>query len=75
MSSIAFIASQGVINAVSPFIMMELVKRADIRAALRLPNNTFSENAGTNAGSDLIILQKHTENKALSTDEKKSLKQ
>ena len=56
MSSIAFIASQGVINAVSPFIMMELVKRADIRAALRLPNDTFSENAGTDAGSDLIIL-------------------
>ena len=66
---VAFIASQGVMNAGSPFIRMELVKRADLVAALRLPNNTFSENAGTDAGSDLIILQKHTGKKALSADE------
>lgn len=66
---VAFIASRGVMNAGSPFIRMELVKRADLVAALRLPNNTFSENAGTDAGSDLIILQKHTGKKALSADE------
>ena len=66
---VVFIASQGVMNAGSPFIRMELVKRADLVAALRLPNNTFSENAGTDAGSDLIILQKHTGKKALSADE------
>ena len=66
---VAFIASQGVMNAGSPFIRMELVKRADLVAALRLPNNTFSENAGTDAGSDLIIFQKHTGKKALSADE------
>lgn len=66
---VAFIASQGVMNAASPFIRMELVKRADLVAALRLPNNAFSENAGTDAGSDLIILQKHTGKKALSADE------
>ena len=66
---VAFITSQGVMNAGSPFIRMELVKRADLVAALRLPNNTFSENAGTDAGSDLIILQKHTGKKALSADE------
>ena len=66
---VAFIASQGVMNAGSPFIRMELVKRADLVAALRLPNNTFSDNAGTDAGSDLIILQKHTGKKALSADE------
>ena len=66
---IAFIASQGVMNAASPFVRMELVKRADLVAALRLPNNTFSDNAGTDAGSDLIILQKHTGKKALSADE------
>ena len=66
---VAFIASQGVMNAASPFIRMELVKRADLVAALRLPNNTFSDNAGTDAGSDLIILQKHTGKKALSADE------
>ena len=66
---VAFIASQGVMNAGSPFVRMELVKRADLVAALRLPNNTFSDNAGTDAGSDLIILQKHTGKKALSADE------
>ena len=66
---VAFIASQGVMNSASPFVRMELVKRADLVAAIRLPNNTFSDNAGTDAGSDLIILQKHTEKKALSADE------
>ena len=66
---VAFIASQGVMNAASPFIRMEMVKRADLVAALRLPNNTFSDNAGTDAGSDLIILQKHTDKKMLSADE------
>ena len=66
---VAFIASQGVMNAASPFIRMEMVKRADLVAALRLPNNTFSDNAGTDAGSDLIILQKHTGKKTLSADE------
>lgn len=66
---VAFIASQGVMNAASPFVRMEMVKRADLVAALRLPNNTFSDNAGTDAGSDLIILQKHTGKKALSADE------
>ncbi|MEZ3558983.1 MAG: DNA methylase [Duncaniella sp.] len=66
---IAFITSQGVMNAASPFVRMALVKKADLVAALRLPNNTFSENAGTDVGSDLIILQKHTEKKSLSADE------
>ena len=66
---IAFITSQSVMNAASPFIRMELVKQADLVAALRLPNNTFSDNAGTDVGSDLIILQKHSTKKALSADE------
>ena len=66
---IAFITSQCVMNAASPFIRMELVKQADLVAALRLPNNTFSDNAGTDVGSDLIIFQKHTGKKSLSADE------
>lgn len=66
---VAFIASQGVMNTASPFVRMEMVKRADLVAALRLPNNTFSDNAGTDAGSDLIILQKHTGKKILSADD------
>ena len=54
---VVFIASQGVMNAASPFVRMEMMNRADLVAALRLPNNTFSDNAGTDAGSDLIILR------------------
>ena len=56
-------------NAASPFVRMEMMRRADLVGAFRLPNNTFSDNAGTDAGSDLIILQKHTNKKALSADE------
>lgn len=66
---VAFITSQGVMNAASPFVRAELVKRADLVTALRLPNNTFSDNAGTDTGSDLIILQKHSGKTALSADE------
>ena len=47
-------------NSASPFVRMELMKRSDLVTALRLHNNTFSDNAGTDAGSGLIILQKHT---------------
>ena len=63
---VAFITSQGVMNSASPFVRAELVKRADLVAALRLPNNTFSDNSGTDTGSDLIILQKHSDKTALS---------
>ena len=66
---VAFITSQGVMNAATPFVRMELMKRSDLVGAFRLPNNTFSDNAGTDTGSDLIILQKHTGKKALSADE------
>lgn len=66
---VAFIAPQGVMNAASPFVRMEMVRRADLVAALRLPNNTFTETAGTEAGSDLIILQRHDGKKSLSADE------
>ena len=66
---VAFITSQGVMNAASPFIRMELVKKADVVCCLRLPNNTFSDNAGTDVGSDLIILQKNSAKKSLSADD------
>ena len=66
---VAFIASQGVMNAASPFVRLEMMKHADLVTAIRLPNNTFSDNAGTDAGSDLIILQKHSDKKKLSMEE------
>lgn len=66
---VAFITSQGVMNAASPFIRMELMKQANLVAAVRLPNNTFSDIAGTDVGSDLIILQKNTKKKSLFPEE------
>ncbi len=65
---VAFITSQGVMNAASPFVRRELVQRADLVAALRLPSNTFVE-SGTEAGSDLVILQKRSDKQSLSFDE------
>lgn len=60
---IAFITSQGVLNSEKNKPVREyLVSRSDIVSVVRLPNNLFSENAGTDVGSDLIILQKNTLN-------------
>ena len=56
---IAFITSQGVLNAEQSRSVREwLMSRCDVVSAVRLPNNLFSEYAGTDVGSDLIILQK-----------------
>ena len=37
----------------------EMMINADLLSAVRLPNNLFTDNAGTEVGSDLIVLQKH----------------
>jgi predicted 3-demethylubiquinone-9 3-methyltransferase (glyoxalase superfamily) len=37
-----------------------MLRHADLVSAVRLPNNLFTENANTEVGSDLIILQKNT---------------
>ena len=66
---VALITSQGVMNSASPFVRMELMKRANLVAAIRLPNNTFANSAGTAVGSDLIILQKNSNKKSISADE------
>ncbi len=64
---VAFITSQGIMNGASPVVREELMKRSNLVAAIRLPNNTFKENAGTEVGSDLIILQKNTGKKSLTS--------
>ena len=66
---VAFITSQGVLNGKSPFVRMELMKRADLVTALRLPNNTFTDSANTEVGSDLIILQKRSGKTGFTPDE------
>ena len=56
---VAFITSQGVMNAREGAIRMEMLRHADLVSAVRLPNNLFTDDAGTEVGSDLIILQKN----------------
>lgn len=57
---IAFITSQGVLNSEqNKPIRQYLMNTCNIVSAIRLPNNLFVENAGTEVGSDLIILQRN----------------
>ena len=68
---VAFITSQGVMNAQrNEVIRLEMLKEAHLVSAVRLPNNLFTENANTEVGSDLIVLQKDTRKEGLTEDEK-----
>ena len=49
---------------------MEMLKHADLVSAVRLPNNLFTDHAGTEVGSDLIILQKNERKQAVSETDK-----
>lgn len=58
---LAFITSQGVLNSPGNRAIREaLMKDHNLVSAIRLPNNLFSDHAGTEVGSDLVILQKNT---------------
>lgn len=60
---IAFITSQGVLNSEQNKSIREyLMNTCNVVSAIRLPNNLFSEHAGTEVGSDLIILQRNNKN-------------
>ncbi|GHU58595.1 DNA methylase [Bacteroidia bacterium] len=65
---VAFITSQGVMNSEQNRPVREwLMDRCGLVSAIRLPNNLFSNSAGTEVGSDLIVLQRHAkENENLS---------
>ncbi len=65
---IAFITSQGVLNSEQNKPIREyLMNTCDVVSAIRLPNNLFSDHAGTDVGSDLIILQRNNKNIVPST--------
>ncbi|MDE7073661.1 MAG: class I SAM-dependent methyltransferase, partial [Odoribacter sp.] len=66
---VAFITSQGVLNSTKVSVRNEMFRQADLVSAIRLPNNLFSDNAGTEVGSDLIILQKNLHKTELTQDE------
>ena len=55
---IAFITSKGTLDKESPSVRKYIAQRADLLGAIRLPNNTFKANAGTEVTSDIIFLQK-----------------
>ena len=60
---IAFITSQGVLNSEQNKPIREyLMNSCNVVSAIRLPNNLFSDHAGTEVGSDLIILQRNNKN-------------
>ena len=67
---VAFITSQGVLNSAKTSVRNELFSQANLISAIRLPNNLFSDNAGTEVGSDLIILQKNLHKTEMSQDER-----
>ena len=56
---LAYITSQGVLDSpVNEDIRYQLMQHSHLISAIRLPNNLFTDGAGTEVGSDLIILQK-----------------
>ncbi len=68
---IAFITSQGVMNSPrNEAVRLEILREAHLVSAIRLPNDLFTDYAGTEVGSDLIVLQKDTCKEGLTEDEK-----
>ena len=55
---VAFVTSRYTMDAKSPEVRKYLAQRADLLGAIRLPNNAFRANAGTDVVSDIIFLQK-----------------
>ena len=55
---VAFVTSRYTMDAKDPAVRRYLAQRADLLGAIRLPNNAFRANAGTDVVSDIIFLQK-----------------
>lgn len=55
---VAFITSKGTLDKENSAVRKFLAQRADLIGAIRLPDNTFKRNAGTEVTSDIIFLQK-----------------
>ena len=55
---IAFITSKGTLDKQNSEVRKYIAQRAELLGAIRLPNNTFSKNAGTEVTSDIIFLKK-----------------
>ena len=55
---VAFITSSGTMDKENPSVRKYIAQRADLLGAIRLPNNTFKDAAGTEVTADIIFLQK-----------------
>jgi len=66
---VAFITTRNYLDSQNVYRLNLLFEKADLVTALRLPDNLFKENANTEAGSDLIIIQKNEQKQGLSEDE------
>ena len=55
---VAFVTSKGTLDKQNPEVRRYLAQRAELVGAIRLPNNAFRANAGTDVTSDIIFLQK-----------------
>lgn len=58
---VAFITSKGTLDKRNDTARRLLTEKAEFLGAVRLPNNAFKANAGTEVTSDIIFLQKRTE--------------
>jgi N12 class adenine-specific DNA methylase len=55
---VMFVTSKGTMDKASPEVRRYIAQRAELLGAVRLPDNTFRANAGTEVTSDILILQK-----------------
>lgn len=55
----ALVTSKGTMDKENPAVRKYIAQRAELLGAIRLPNDTFKGNAGTEVVSDILILQKH----------------
>ena len=54
----ALVTSKGTMDKDNPSVRKYIAQRAELLGAIRLPNNTFKGNAGTEVVSDILFLQK-----------------
>lgn len=57
---VAFVTSKGTLDKKDESFRMQLAQKADLIGAVRLPNNAFKANAGTEVTSDILFLQKRS---------------
>ncbi|MGN1105612.1 MAG: DEAD/DEAH box helicase family protein, partial [Huintestinicola sp.] len=71
---VAFVTSKGTLDKENPEVRKYLAQRAELLGAIRLPNNAFKANAGTETTADIIFLQKRERPIEIDPDEVEWLK-